>query len=166
MNPGADRFFGLEWLYLKRGETLFNQGDPADNIYILQEGLVRATDGRNRIETGTLIGGLSWLTNASYETTVVALRDSDIIYMTRENFETYVQRHPSVLRKLAAGIVRQLREVTRPEALAPSSPFHRHLTGNRWYRRLHKADRQYDGRFRDGKTPNSRPREQGHRPPF
>ncbi|MBZ0294784.1 MAG: patatin-like phospholipase family protein [Anaerolineae bacterium] len=110
-----ERFFGLEWMYLKRGETLVEQGDSVSRVYLLLEGLLRAdsvdADGNissKRIGPSEMIGDESWLIDKAHAATVLALRDSDLVYMTRAKFESYVEGHPQVLRKLAANAIQRL----------------------------------------------------------
>lgn len=119
-----NRFYGLQWMYLKRGETLVAQGADSERIYILVEGLLRAStpseaDTKPHIllmYPGQLIGSLGFLTGEPHAATITALRDSDVVYITNADFDRYVQQHPEALRKLAVHALDLVRQAVAPPA--------------------------------------------------
>jgi predicted acylesterase/phospholipase RssA/CRP-like cAMP-binding protein len=111
------------------GQTLFNQGEPGDAMYIVIQGRLRAVikeaDGSERIlsETGAgeSIGEFALLaesgTPESLRTaTVYATRMTDMVVITRPMFEKLLEQHPQALLNLTRRIVRRAVSISKPNA--------------------------------------------------
>jgi len=79
---------------LSTGDTLFDQGDESDGLYVIVEGILRiyltADDSReatiNLLEDGEVIGEISLLDGLPRSAGVAALTDAKLIFIPREPF--------------------------------------------------------------------------------
>ena len=107
----------LEWLHLSSGETLMREGDPADCFYILISGRLRVVvqqEGNKEITVGEVgrgevVGEMAILTDEPRSATVIAIRDSELMMFSREEFERLLERHPQAMMRIARQIVVRLR---------------------------------------------------------
>ena len=103
--------------YLAAGEVLIREGDPADSVYILVSGrlrvLVKQADGVettvSEIGRNEVVGEMSIVSDAPRSATVIAIRDSELLSFSRENFEHIVENHPRALLKIARLLASRLR---------------------------------------------------------
>jgi len=116
----------LSWIELKGGETLFEQGDPENGVYLVIGGrlraMVRQDDGSEAVREivqGQTVGELAVLTHEPRSATVRAIRDSVLAHVSRETFEELSQRHPAVTLHIARVIIDWLR---RPASARPARP--------------------------------------------
>jgi len=107
----------IQWVEIRGGETLFREGDPGDNFYIVLSGRlqaqVQATDGSVRrlsiIGRSEFIGEMSLLTNESRTATVVALRDSLLAAAPKSVFDKIFEMFPGIVRHIARNMVTRLK---------------------------------------------------------
>jgi NTE family protein len=129
----------LEWLSLPSGCRLFAQGDPADGLYVVLTGRLGVfrteRDGRQRLVneavTGDAVGEMALLLGEPRSAGVVALRDSELLRLRGEAFETLLDRHPRLVLQLTRQLAGRLAHGLRPTpprpgprtlALLPLSP--------------------------------------------
>ena len=103
----------LEPKSLEGGQVLFRQGDPGDALYVVLSGRLRVerTDrGRERVVRevgrGESVGELALLTGAPRTASARAVRDAELLRLSRERFEALVRAHPLVamaLTRMLAG---------------------------------------------------------------
>lgn len=60
------------------------------------------------MEKGTFVGELSWMDNHPRSSTVLAVKDSELIILSRENFESILQKYPQTGIKILRGLNRIL----------------------------------------------------------
>ena len=136
----ADVESKLHWISLAGGDTLFRQGDRGDDVYVVVNGRVRAIaddpdGGMRALEEsgrGSAIGELALLTGEPRAATIVAVRDSDLVWLPKAGFDELLHRHPQAMMQLArAAAVRLRRSSQRPArggaapitfALVPAGP--------------------------------------------
>jgi predicted acylesterase/phospholipase RssA/CRP-like cAMP-binding protein len=104
----------VETRHLDGGEWLMHQGDPGQSLYFLVRGRLQAwaadkegnKKGRflNEIVPGDSVGELSLLTGAPRTVGIQAIRDSLLIRIDREAFETLAHEHPALVLRLAANV--------------------------------------------------------------
>ena len=102
LNAMASR---IEWVSLKRGETLFEHGDEADGWYIVVYGRLQVlgtdADGtrelRGEICRGESLGETAILTGGKRNATVVAARDAELVRFRNVDFLTTLESHPAAL---------------------------------------------------------------------
>jgi len=92
---------GVQWRKLQNGETLFEQGDDSDEIYLLLTGRLKTRSlstmgivSSSVIYAGGVVGEVSMLTRVVRNATVVAIRDSVVGCFSRKSFELIVKHHP------------------------------------------------------------------------
>lgn len=113
------------WFCLPGGAELFCAGDPADQLYLLKSGRlgVYKTDetGQNvfvgLVEPGEPVGEMAMIADTPHSSSVIALRDSDILALPRSAFLKAIQSQPDIMTELARMIVLRSREGGRKLAL-------------------------------------------------
>jgi len=116
----------LQRVVLRGGEVLFQEGDPADGLYMLVSGALGVSlqggPGEQRriarIVPPETIGEMALISNTPRSATVTALRDSVLLKLTREAFERLVERWPSVMLYLSKLLADRLRATTRSKPVA------------------------------------------------
>jgi len=114
-----------EWVHLLRGETLFNQGDPGDSLYIVVSGRLRAImhDGSNwkslgEIQSGEFVGEMGLFSGEPRSADVHAIRDSELVRFSQSAFDYILAKYPMVMLQVSKNIIKRLRNVegVRPQA--------------------------------------------------
>jgi NTE family protein/lysophospholipid hydrolase len=107
----------LEWIQVGGGETLIRQGDLGDCLYIVIYGRLRVfyerADGREEtlgeVARGEAVGEMAVLTGDTRSTTVRAIRDTDLVRLSRDDFDRLAETYPQLLRQVAQLTVTRLR---------------------------------------------------------
>lgn len=103
---------------LNGGQVLFLAGDPGDGCYLVEEGLLKVTltssSGGERILAvlgpGALIGELSMIDGEPRSSSVSAIRDTKLAFISRADFKAFGERNPQIYRHLALLLTRRLRD--------------------------------------------------------
>ncbi|EEG77982.1 Crp/Fnr family transcriptional regulator [Dethiobacter alkaliphilus] len=90
--------------HIRRGETLFHQGDPSDTLYLIKEGsfkLVRITEeGREVIlhlaGCGEVLAEAALFREGIHPVSAVALEDARVCALSRERMEEVIQNNPDL----------------------------------------------------------------------
>jgi uncharacterized membrane protein len=109
---------------LRQGDILFEKDDPGESLFIVCSGqmelFIRSVTGERIVltvaEHGDLFGELALSERDARTATAVALEDSELIVMTRENLLVFLQRKPDAALDIIAafgGIVRKADELLR-----------------------------------------------------
>ena len=113
----------LEQVALASGEYLMRQGDAADAMYLVVTGRLRVVaatpDGATvvgQIGPGAVVGELALLADEPRLASVVATRDTELLRLSRDDFEAVVATGPALLRAVATTVVRRLGERGRVAA--------------------------------------------------
>ena len=85
----------LQWVELAGGETLMTQGEPGDAMYLIVSGRLRTyiadDEGRQRmvreITRGQVVGEMSLYTDEPRSATLVAIRDTVLVRLSKEDFK-------------------------------------------------------------------------------
>jgi NTE family protein/lysophospholipid hydrolase len=92
----------LEWVHLSNGDIIFRQGDQGDGMYLVVSGLQFVTRNelgeeqmRGSVGPGDSFGEFALLTEAPRSATVHAVRESNVVRMTRPVFEDLVGTIPA-----------------------------------------------------------------------
>jgi len=115
----------LQWLGVPGGVRLFRQGDRDNSMYIVVSGrlgaYLRNEDGQEVLArpmgVGETVGELALLSGEPRSATVVALRDTELVRLSKEAFHELVEEHPKTLRFITDLLVRRLQQ---PPRLRPS----------------------------------------------
>ncbi|MCP3964048.1 MAG: cyclic nucleotide-binding domain-containing protein [bacterium] len=104
-----------EWVRLRRGEVLVRQGDPADSWYILITGRLKVEidgpDGPrvvNELGRGESFGELGIFLDSDRTASLYALRDCDLVRLSRLTFERILRRRPKFMGAIARVLVRRI----------------------------------------------------------
>jgi CRP/FNR family transcriptional regulator, cyclic AMP receptor protein len=103
---------------LQSGEALFVAGDPGDGCYRLEQGLLKVVitspQGEERILSmlgpGTIVGELSMIDGLPRSSSIFAVRDCTLSFISREEFVECTKQHPEIYRYLANVLAARLRE--------------------------------------------------------
>lgn len=107
----------LEWFVLPGGATLFEFGDASDALYLLRSGSLgafrRNADSQieeriGLISAGESVGELGLIVDQPRSATVRALRDSELLRLSRAAFNDLVQRQPTAMLEAARVAVERL----------------------------------------------------------
>ena len=109
---------------LQKGDILFEKGDPGESLFIVCSGrieiFIRTDSGERIVLTlaghGDLFGELALTERDARTATAVALEDSELIIMTRENLLLFFQKKPDAALDIIAalgGIVRKADDLLR-----------------------------------------------------
>ena len=120
----------VEWVYLRSGETLFEQDAAGDSAFIVISGrlriLVRSGETEtvvNEVGPGEIVGEMALLDGSSRSATVHAVRDSQLARLSARAFERLTEKHPLAIKRIATDVVARLRaqlagETTPDSAIA------------------------------------------------
>jgi CRP/FNR family transcriptional regulator, cyclic AMP receptor protein len=102
---------------LATGDTLFDQGDESDGLYVIVSGIVRiyltADDSReatiNLLEDGETIGEIALLDGLPRSAGAAALTDTKLIFIPREPFMTLLDSSTTLARQIILTLCERLR---------------------------------------------------------
>jgi CRP/FNR family transcriptional regulator len=135
----------------RAGESLFVEGEACSGFYVVVTGRVRifktSPNGREyvlAIETaGNSLAELPVFDGGPYPASAAALEDSQLIFISRDDFRTFCLVHPAVALQVIQVVGTRLRRlVAIIEELSFSSLRHRLIT---WLLRAAKADGRPSG---------------------
>ena len=109
---------GERKLKLREGETLFERGDAGDGCYWLRRGVlavcVNSSTGEERILAilgpGAIVGELAMIDGLPRSASVLAIRDSELTFISRAAFADVLRRHPELYRDIVATLAARLRQ--------------------------------------------------------
>ncbi len=114
----------LEWFALPGGAVLFEFGEASEGLYVLKSGSLGAfkPDGVGKfildgiVAAGETVGELGLIVDQPRSATVRALRDSELLRLSRRGFMALVEHHPEAMLQSARLAVLRLieRTVHRP----------------------------------------------------
>jgi CRP-like cAMP-binding protein len=113
-------------LHLKADQMLFLAGDPPDGCYLIEEGLLKVTmvspAGGERIlailGAGTVVGELAMIDGGSRSSSVCAVRETDLRFISRTDFQSFTDAHPEVTRHIMTVLAKRLRDTNMAIAAA------------------------------------------------
>ena len=112
-----------ERVYLAPGEFLMREGETGDRLYVLVSGRLRVqvkqADGAEatvgEVGRNEVVGEMALIADEPRSATVIAVRDSELLMFTREDFENLVANHPMAILKITRRIVSRLRQSIRSQ---------------------------------------------------
>jgi len=116
----------------EKGETIFNEGEPADRIYFVHIGrvkIVKAAGGRDVIleilGSGEPVGAVAVFERRPFPASAIALEPSGILSIPEREFFSLIERRPEMMRHLLAGLTYRLMMVNKRIADLTGSAEHR-----------------------------------------
>lgn len=105
---------------LSKDEVLFNKGDVGDSLFVILEGRVKIVthdeDGYeialNKVDAGEIIGEMSLLDHESRSAGVVALENTYMLELKREDFMETLIGHPDLSLSIIRNLSSRLRQNT------------------------------------------------------
>ncbi|NIM95026.1 MAG: cyclic nucleotide-binding domain-containing protein [Anaerolineales bacterium] len=109
---------------LEKGALLFNQTDPADEVYIVYSGCISlflsTPDGRelviNEMHPGDCFGELALITDEPRSTGAIARESSEIISIPRETFIKGLEAEPELMRRVLKTTAQRLQVSSERES--------------------------------------------------
>src|SRR6202167_5517988 len=103
---------------LRANQTLFLTGDAGDSCYRVQEGLLKVTmvsrSGTERILAflgpGAIVGELSIIDGLPRSASVVAVRPTNLSFLSRDAFDEFAKKYPDIYKSLMTLLAARLRE--------------------------------------------------------
>lgn len=98
-------------------ELIFSEGDPCSGLFVIQSGAVKifkmAASGREQIlsveRAGNTVAELPVFDGGPYPASTVAVEESDLIFIRKEDFRALCLQHPEVALKVLRVVGRRLR---------------------------------------------------------
>ena len=114
-------------VHLAADQVLFLTDDAGDGCYRVEKELLKVSmlsaSGAERILAilgpGAIVGELAVLDGLPRSASVVALRDSDLLFVSRTEFNAYAQKHPELYQHLLKLLASRLRDTN--DAIAAES---------------------------------------------
>lgn len=107
----------LRWVHVKSGDVLFRQGDSRQTVYIVVSGRLRVLREDELGEThvlgdmrrGETVGEMALITGEPRTATIVAVRDSVLVSLSRSGYEEVIGSYPLVSMRVAQFIIERIR---------------------------------------------------------
>lgn len=120
--------FALEWVQVGAGQTIYNQGEESDAIYIVLNGRLRAiqegADGNMKaigeFGQGDSVGELEVLTESVRPGSLHAIRDTELAKFPKTLFNSLAQEHPGITIKVSKIIASRMRALIEGPMAEPS----------------------------------------------
>jgi NTE family protein len=118
-------------LAIPAGHILFEQGDKGDDLFILRSGSLGVympqPSGHLRllalIRSGETAGEMAVISGEPRSATVIAIRDSELLRLSKEKFDQLIKGKPTLLEGLNHLLVHRLRQVSTGEQPALDPKF-------------------------------------------
>ncbi len=109
---------------LKRGESLFHEGDSGDRLYVVTEGKVKlshtADDGRENLIAvlgpGEIIGELTLFDLGARSSTVTAIAATRLLSLSHKDMMEYIDEHPPMAKSMLRELAKRLRNTNQQMA--------------------------------------------------
>ncbi|UAL08973.1 patatin-like phospholipase family protein [Caulobacter segnis] len=119
------------WFSLPGGATLFEPGEDADHLYFLKTGRLgafRKEEGQEPqflgvIRPGEPAGEMALVGGTPHSANMVALRDSEVLALPREDFFEAAEEDPTVMLELSRLMIRRARQAQTQAAIGDPSVF-------------------------------------------
>jgi len=96
-------------------EIIFCENEPADEIFILKKGKIRISKLIDKKETqlyimqpGDIFGEMSLLEDKPRSATAIALEDSEILVINKQNYENMTQKEPRLMTKIISLVAERI----------------------------------------------------------
>jgi len=100
----------------KAGETIFREGDPADELYVIQEGRVGVQNGNRMLDTldsKTIFGEMALVDNAPRSAAAIAITDVKLVPVSERQFLFLVSETPYLALNVMRLMARRLRATNK-----------------------------------------------------
>jgi len=102
-----------------RGELLFGEGDPCIGLFLVASGKIRifklSAGGREQVLAvegpGSSFAQVPVFDGGNYPAAASALEDTDVLFISRKDFQNFCREHPDVALKVIAVVGSRLRRL-------------------------------------------------------
>ena len=105
-----------KFIDLEKGELLFAEGDPGNNMFVVLEGKLQAFLSQEQskvvlttLEKGQFFGEMSLLENEPRSASVEALEPTKVMVIHEDNFQKCICENPDLAFKIMKGLSNRLR---------------------------------------------------------
>jgi CRP-like cAMP-binding protein len=102
--------------YLKPGETIFKEGEPAKELYVIQSGRVEIQLGNRLLDTleaNDIFGEMALIDAAPRSATAIAKTDVALVPISKKEFLALVGRAPTFALDIMGMLTRRLRAANK-----------------------------------------------------
>ncbi len=115
----------MEWIEILSGQILFNQHDEGDCLYFVISGRLRAYiethEGHQKIIgeiiRGETVGEMAIFTDEKRSASIIAIRDSTLVKLSKEVFKQVLQAYPLVSLNVTKIIISRLKQSQNPRTV-------------------------------------------------
>jgi len=103
---------GISTRHLKAGETIFNEGDPAAEVYVIWSGRVGIQLGDRIVDTleaNEIFGEMALIEDEPRSATAIALSDVELVPISELQFLLLVTRKPAFALEVMRVLAHRLR---------------------------------------------------------
>ncbi|MES1953426.1 patatin-like phospholipase family protein [Salinisphaera hydrothermalis] len=108
-----------EWVEIGGGEYLFRAGDDSDALYVIVSGRIRVVRPREdgpsmhmgELGAGEMVGEISIIREQKHSADGLAMRDTQLLRISRAQFESLVSRHPQAMLQVTRLIADRLSDM-------------------------------------------------------
>lgn len=112
---------GAQRLFVRDGDVLFQQGQPAAGIYVVLEGLIKLSlesdDGDSMWSRtqgpGTIVGLPSCMSGRSYSLTATAIAKSSVVHVSRDEVQRLAVSDPEIGKAILELLSAEVFEIRR-----------------------------------------------------
>jgi len=116
----------IEWVRLRRNETLLRQGEDGDSMFLIVSGRVCVVwcdrSGTEHVlaelSRGESIGEMALITGEPRSASIYAMRHTVLMKVRKETFDGIVEKYPQVMRAIAEILIERLRKKREPSRAA------------------------------------------------
>lgn len=99
------------------GEVIFNEGEPCEGLFVVESGAIKifktSPNGREQVLTvegpGGVVAELPVFDGGPYPASASAVRDSELLFVSKRDFRSLCLEHPEVSLKVLKSVGRRLR---------------------------------------------------------
>jgi CRP-like cAMP-binding protein len=121
-------------VHLKKGELLFSENDDSHEFFIIKKGSIRVFRSKDRkiitldtLGPGMVAGEIAMIADVPRTASGLAIEDTEVIKITRQEFNAVFEKVPDWFRKIALILVQRLREVDEKISQSLDQDFSRHV---------------------------------------
>lgn len=95
------------------GDTLMNEGDPSDSIYLLKTGQLNVFVNRNKVgvvNAGEFVGEMAFIDAQPRSATVVAAKPCELVEISKEAFNKSLNGIPVWLQQFIRTLMDRIRQ--------------------------------------------------------
>ena len=116
----------ISLLRYKRGESIFDEGAPAQAVYLLRSGLIKAAKyspnsdlaAMEIITPGQMFGMIAVMDKKNYPVSASSLQDSEVYRIPERVFTEFLEKHPAFSKEVYSSIGSHIRHAQTLRALS------------------------------------------------